>query len=97
MHKKAKQRDRKQPSTIQNLMWRDIKLASELKPLCQWLQGHPSADCLLGNEAVMSLMVMERLSSWWQQDMTVGVTHIQRHREAVNTEPAIGPDTKSSE
>jgi len=38
--------------------------------LRRWLQGHPSAVCLLGNEAVMSLTVMERLSSRWQQDMT---------------------------
>lgn len=30
----------------------------------------------------MFLTVMERLSSRWQQDMSVGMTHIQRHREA---------------
>lgn len=77
-----------------NPMWRDVKLASELQPLRRWLQGHPSADCLLGNEAVMFLTVMERLSSRWQQDMTAGMTHIQRHREAANAEPASGPDTR---
>ena len=59
----------------------------------QWLQGHPSADCLLGNEAVMLLTVMERLSSRWQQDMSVGMTH----REAASMESASGPDTQSSE
>lgn len=48
-----------------------------MQPLRWWLEGHPSADCLLGNEAVMFLMVMERLSSRWQQDMSVGMTHIQ--------------------
>lgn len=47
-------------------MWRDVKLASELLALLWWLQGHPSADCLLGYEAVMFLTVMERLSSQWQ-------------------------------
>lgn len=52
----------------------------KVKPLRRWLWGHPSADCLLGNEAVMFLMVMERLSSQRQQDMTVGMTHIQQHK-----------------
>lgn len=45
----------------------------------------------------MFLTVMERLSSQRQQDMTVGMTHIQQHRAAASTEPASGPDTQSSE
>lgn len=73
------------------------KLASELQPLWRRLQGHPSADCLLGNEAVMFLTVMERLSWRWQQDMTAGMTHIQRRREAANAEPPSGSDTQSSQ
>lgn len=41
--------------------------------------------------------VMERLSSRWQRDMSVGMTHNQQHGEAASTEPASGPDTQSSE
>lgn len=85
-HIKQKRRSKKRQKATQhnkNPMWRDIKLAGEMQPLCRWLEGHPSADCLLGNEAVMFLMVMERLSSRWQQDMSVAMTHIQRHGEAV--------------
>lgn len=37
----------------------------------------------------MFLTIMERLSSQWQQDMSVGVTHTQ--------ESASGSDTQSSE
>lgn len=80
-----------------NPMWRDVKLAGDVQPLWWRLGGHPSADCLLGNEAVMFLTVMERLSSRWQQDMSVGMTHIQRHKEAASTESASGSDTQSSE
>ena len=97
--KKAKydaQKNAKQRATqhTKHPMWGDVKLASELQPLRRWLQGHPSADCLLGNEAVMFLTVMERLSSRWQQDMTAGLTHIERRREAANAGPASGPDTQ---
>lgn len=45
----------------------------------------------------MFLTVMERLSSRWQQDMTAGMTHIQRRRETASAEPASGPDTQPSE
>jgi len=53
--KSPKKRDRKQ-STVRRL--RDIRL-----------RGHPSADRLLGNEAVLSPTVRERLPWWWQQDI----------------------------
>lgn len=63
----------------------NVNVTGEPQPLWWWLEGHSSADCLLGNEAVMFLMVMERLSSRWQQDMSVGMTHNQRRREAAST------------
>lgn len=75
---------------VKKPVWRNAKLAGRLQPLHWWLQGYPSADCLVGNEAVMFLTVMERLSSRWQQDMTAGMTHIQQRAQSQPVDPTHG-------